>query len=105
MIDYCRVIDYVLNKGKIGEIYNIAAGNEINNIQLTNYILKGLNKKKDCIKHVPDRLGHDRRYNLDIQKIKKLGFKPVFSFDQALSGTIEWYKNNQQWWEKLKKRS
>ncbi len=105
VLDNCRGIDCVLNKGKIGEIYNIAAGNEISNNHLTKAILKALNKKKDCIKHVKDRLGHDRRYSLDIKKIKKIGFSPVFEFDQALEGTIEWYQDNKKWWKKLKKRS
>ena len=105
VLDNCRGIDCVLNKGKIGEIYNIAAGNEINNIQLTKAILKALNKKKDSIEYVKDRLGHDRRYSIDIKKIKKLGFSSVFGFDEALDGTIEWYKDNKKWWKKLKKRS
>jgi len=105
VLDNCRGIDCVLNKGKIGEIYNIAAGNEINNIHLTKSILKALNKKKDSIRYVKDRLGHDRRYSLDIKKIKKLGFSPVFEFELALDGTIEWYQNNKKWWKKLKQRS
>ncbi|MFH1061349.1 MAG: dTDP-glucose 4,6-dehydratase [Candidatus Omnitrophota bacterium] len=105
VLDNCQGIDCVLNKGKIGEIYNIAAGNEINNLQLTTAILKALDKKKDCIEYVKDRLGHDRRYSLDIKKIKKLGFQPLFDFEQALIGTINWYKDNQKWWKKLKQRS
>lgn len=105
VLDNCRGIDCVLNKGKIGEIYNIAAGNEINNLQLTASILKALDKKKDCIQYVKDRLGHDRRYSLDIKKIRKLGFCPSFDFEQALIGTINWYKDNRKWWYKLKQRS
>lgn len=105
VLDNCRGIDCVLNKGKIGEIYNIAAGNEINNLQLTAAILKALDKKKDCIQYVKDRLGHDRRYSLDIKKIRKLGFCPSFDFEQALIGTINWYKDNRKWWHKLKQRS
>jgi dTDP-glucose 4,6-dehydratase len=105
VLDNCRGIDCVLNKGKIGEIYNIAAGNEINNLELTAAILKALDKKKDCIQYVKDRLGHDRRYSLDIKKIKKIGFSPSFEFEQALIGTINWYKDNRKWWYKLKQRS
>jgi dTDP-glucose 4,6-dehydratase len=105
VLDNCRGIDFVLNKGKIGHIYNIAAGNEVSNINLTKTILQTLGKTKTSIKYVKDRLGHDRRYSLDIKKIKGLGFKPCFEFEQALLCTIEWYKNNKKWWKKLKKRS
>ena len=105
VLDNCRGIDCVLNNGKTGEIYNIAAGNEINNLTLTNSILKLLGKDKKSIKYVADRLGHDRRYSLDIKKIKKMGFNPSFGFSEALESTVCWYKDNEKWWKKLKKRS
>ncbi len=103
--DNCRGIDRVLHKGKIGEIYNIAAGNELNNLQLTGLILKALGKTKDSIQFVKDRPGHDRRYSLDISKIKRLGFTPEHDFLDAVALTVEWYKQNRSWWKKLKKRS
>ena len=85
------------------EIYNIGAGNEIPNIELTKKILKLMGKPESLIKPVADRLGHDRRYSVDITKIKKLGWIPRQSFNDALAETINWYRNNEQWWRRLKK--
>lgn len=105
VLDNCRGIDMVLHKGKIGEIYNIGSGNEMNNMQLTKLILKQLNKTDDFIKFVKDRPGHDWRYSLDIAKIAKLGFRHKYDFLDALTYTIDWYKQNRSWWKKLKGRS
>jgi len=102
VLDNCRAIDIVLHKGKIGEIYNIGGGYEVPNIKLTHIILKMLNKKDNMIKHVPDRLGHDKRYSLDSAKIKQLGWRPTKNFDVAIEETIEWYKDNRSWWKKIK---
>lgn len=103
VIDNCIAIEFILNKGATGEIYNIAAGNEITNIELTRMILKELEKDETFIEHVKDRPGHDRRYSLDCSKIRKLGWKTKSSFKKALRETIDWYKNNETWWKKLKK--
>ncbi|MBU1888243.1 MAG: dTDP-glucose 4,6-dehydratase, partial [Candidatus Omnitrophica bacterium] len=100
----CRAIDLVLRKGKPGEIYNIGGSYEIPNIKLTRVILKHLNKTYDMIKYVPDRLGHDRRYSLDSNKVKRLGWKTLKNFDKAIEETIEWYKNNKSWWKRLKNK-
>jgi len=105
VLDNCRGIDLVLQKGTIGEIYNIAAGNAMTNIKLTKLILKSLGKSERRIQFVKDRPGHDRRYSLDIAKIRTLGFKPQFDFSKALALTVHWYRQNQTWWKKLKKRS
>ncbi len=105
VVDNCRGIDCVLHKGKIGEIYNIGGGNELDNLQLTGLILKALGKTKDSIRFVKDRPGHDRRYSLNISKIKRLGFTPEHDFLEAIALTVEWYKQNKLWWKKLKKRS
>lgn len=99
VIDNCRAIDLVLHKGKIGEIYNISAGNEIKNIELVKIILKEMNKDESYIQFVKDRPGHDRRYSINSEKIKSLGFKIKYQFKEALKETIEWYKNNKEWWE------
>lgn len=99
VLDNCEGIDFVLHCGKIGEIYNIGGGNEKENIELTKIILKQLNKDESWIKYVPDRLGHDWRYALDCSKIKKLGWQPKYKFEKAIAETIDWYKNNQWWWE------
>lgn len=103
--DNCRAIDTVLHKGKIGEIYNIGAGREIPNIVLTQKILKFTAMPQSRIQYVADRPGHDRRYALDVNKLKSLGWKQEFSFADALKLTIEWYKNNPLWWKRLKKPS
>ncbi len=102
VLDNCEGIDLVLHKGKIGEIYNIGADNEKTNKEITEIILRELGKDESHIEHVKDRPGHDRRYALDSTKIKKLGWKPKYSFEKAIKETIEWYKNNQDWWKKIK---
>lgn len=102
VLDNCEGIDVVLHKGKEGEIYNIGADNEKTNKEITEIILKELGKDKTWIEHVKDRPGHDKRYALDSTKIKKLGWKPKHSFEKAIKQTIEWYKNNQDWWKKIK---
>lgn len=98
--DNCEAIETVLEKGKAGEIYNIGSGNEKTNIEITKLILKLLSKPESLIKYVADRLGHDRRYSLDTAKIRALGWKPKHSFDEAMKLTVEWYKDNEKWWNK-----
>ncbi|AKL97810.1 dTDP-glucose 4,6-dehydratase [Endomicrobium proavitum] len=92
--DHCRAIDIVLHKGKAGEVYNIGGGQELSNIELTKKILKILEKPETLIKRVADRLGHDRRYSINYNKIKKLGYKPQFTFEKAIKETVKWYKEN-----------
>jgi len=100
--DNCSAINLVLHKGKIGEVYNIGGSFEIPNIELTKIILKNLGKTDKMINYVSDRLGHDRRYSLDSTKVRKLGWKPSKSFDTAIKETINWYKANTTWWQRLK---
>jgi len=102
VMDNCSAIDLVLHKGKIGEVYNIGGNFEIPNIELTKIILKDLGKTDKMIRYVTDRLGHDRRYSLDSSKIRKLGWKPSKDFNIAIKETINWYKTNTTWWQKLK---
>lgn len=101
--DNCRAIDLIRNKGRIGEIYNIGAENEHNNLEITNIILEELRKTKSLIKYVRDRPGHDRRYSIDSTTIKKLGWKPKLSldFNNSMKKTIQWYVKNKSWWDKL----
>lgn len=103
--DNCSAIDTVAHRGKIGEVYNIGIGNEISNIALTKKILKGMSMPESRIQYVKDRLGHDRRYALNIAKTKALGWMPRYTFEDGLKLTIDWYKSNLTWWEKLKKQS
>ena len=98
----CRGVDIVLHKGKEGEIYNIGAGNQQENIDITKRILKGLGKSEDLIKYVDDRLGHDFRYAIDVSKARELGWELEQDFEKSLEDTIEWYKQNQDWWQKIK---
>ena len=102
--DNCIAIDLALKKGKDGEIYNVGANNERTNLEITEIILKELGKSKDLIEFVKDRPGHDKRYSVDCDKIKKLGWKPEYDFEQALRNTIQWYKNNDWWWNPLIKQ-
>ena len=100
--DNCTGIDLVLRRGEVGEIYNIGAGNEIPNRVLTEKILALLGQDDSMIEYVTDRLGHDRRYSLDISKVRRLGWAPAHDLDEALAATVEWYRENRWWWEPLK---
>lgn len=100
--DSCEAIDFILHNGILGEIYNIGAGNEKTNIEITKIILAELGKDEGFIEYVKDRAGHDRRYSLNCQKVNKLGWKPRFKFESALKETIGWYRKNMQWWKKIK---
>lgn len=103
VLDNCRAIDMVIHKGKAGEIYNIGTGKEIPNILLVKKILTLTGKPDSFIEYVADRPGHDRRYALNCAKLKSLGWKKEFNLGQGLKTTIDWYKNNQGWWKRLKK--
>ncbi|MEK7160379.1 MAG: dTDP-glucose 4,6-dehydratase [Patescibacteria group bacterium] len=102
--DHCRAIDFILEKGKTGETYCIGGLVEnINNLDVVKKIIKLLNKDESLIEFVKDRRGHDRKYALDWSKIKnELGFEPLHNFEQWLEKTIEWYKNNEDWWKRVK---
>ncbi len=102
VLDHCSGIDTVLHGGKVGEIYNIGGGNEKTNLEITKIVLGQLGKDESSIKYVKDRPGHDRRYSLDTSKIKELGWQSKYSFEGAMRETIDWYKNNQWWWKKIK---
>jgi dTDP-glucose 4,6-dehydratase len=102
VLDHCQAIQCILENGTPGEIYNIGSGNEWSNIEITNKILKALDKDESCIEYVQDRPGHDLRYSLDSSKLKSLGWKPEYSFGQGLQDTVEWYTANEWWWHPLK---
>jgi dTDP-glucose 4,6-dehydratase len=102
VIDNCEAIDLVMNRGKDGEVYNIGGGNERTNLEITEMILKELGKPESLKTFVKDREGHDHRYALDTKKVHQLGWKPKYSFEDAMRETVGWYKDNRWWWEKLK---
>lgn len=103
VLDNCEAIDFVATQGKTGEIYNIGGGNECSNYELTKLLLQFTHREESFIQKVPDRLGHDRRYSLDCQKIRQLGWQPQFHFTDALQETVAWYQQHEAWWKKLKK--
>lgn len=100
--DHCSAIDLVIHKGKPGEVYNIGGNNEKMNLEIVECILDFLKVSKELITFVPDRLGHDFRYAIDSNKIRKeLGWKPEYSFEKGIKETIAWYQNHQDWWKKI----
>jgi dTDP-glucose 4,6-dehydratase len=100
--DHCEAIDLVLQGGQIGEVYNIGTGSEMPNIEMTRLILEILGKPESLVRHVPDREGHDRRYSLDVSKIRQLGWEPDHSCAEAIELTTRWYVENEWWWRKIK---
>ena len=102
VIDHCRAIQKIIEKGKSGEIYNIAGKNEIDNNTIIKIILKSLDKPFSLMKYVKDRPGHDFRYSLDSTKIEnKLKWKPKYTFENGIKETVLWYVNNKSLWKKF----
>lgn len=102
VIDHNKAVELVFEKGKIGDVYNIGASNEMPNIKIVKLILSYLNKSEELIEYVKDRPGHDRRYAIDSSKIQsELGWKPKYTFENAISATIEWYLSNKNWWQRI----
>lgn len=100
--DHCRAVMAVLLDGTPGEVYNVGASAEMQNIQVVELILEALGKPHELITYVADRLGHDRRYAIDSSKIQtQLGWKPIHAPEAGLRETIQWYLDNRPWWEKL----
>ena len=100
--DHCDAIELVLERGAPGEVYNVGAGNELENLELTRRILRLTGRDEALVRRVPDRPGHDRRYSVDTTKISALGWRPGHRFDDALRETVDWYRNNEAWWRPLK---
>jgi dTDP-glucose 4,6-dehydratase len=103
--DHCRGIELVRSRGRDGEIYNIGGGTELSNRELTELLLAECGAGWDMVKPVADRLGHDRRYSVDITKIStELGYSPAVPFETGLKETVQWYRDNRAWWEPLRAR-
>ena len=100
--DHCSAVHFIIENGKLGEVYNVGGGNELQNIHITHQILEQLGKSTDLIKFVEDRKGHDLRYSLDCSKLNQLGWMPEHSFDEALAETIHWYQSNEALWAPIK---
>jgi dTDP-glucose 4,6-dehydratase len=101
--DHCRGIQVVLEKGAPGEIYNIGGGTELTNKELTDRLLAACGADWGSVDYVTDRKGHDRRYSVDITKIRGLGYEPRVSFEDGLADAVQWYRDNEAWWRPLKK--
>ena len=110
--DHCRAIDLVYENGKSGEVYNVGGNNERENLTLVIKIITYLNEKtgdkeisKNLIKHVKDRLGHDKRYSIDSTKIKsELGWEPLIPFEKGIEETIDWYLKNKRWFQNIRNK-
>jgi dTDP-glucose 4,6-dehydratase len=100
--DNCAALDLLLHKGVPGEAYNIASSNERTNLEVAQTILDTLGKPRSYLRFVPDRPGHDERYCLDTTKIRSLGWTPQHDFEGAMAKTVTWYRQNRDWWERVK---
>jgi dTDP-glucose 4,6-dehydratase len=100
--DHASGIDCALRNGQPGEIYNVAGGNERENIELTRKILELTDRDESLIQWVPDRPGHDRRYSIDATKLKALGWQPAMPWEDGMATTVKWYQENESWWRKIK---
>jgi dTDP-glucose 4,6-dehydratase len=102
VMDHCRALDLLIDRGVSGEVYNVGGGNDVRNADLTRRILRLLGKPDTLIRHVQDRPGHDRRYSLDTTKLRSLGWTPQVEFERGLAETIAWYRDHEWWWRPIK---
>jgi dTDP-glucose 4,6-dehydratase len=104
--DHCRAIELVLDRGRVGETYNVGSGIEKSIAEIADAVLELTGKPQSLKTIVPDRPGHDRRYLLDSSKLRReLGWAPEIEFEDGLRETVEWYRDRRDWWEPLKQRS
>ena len=102
--DHNRGVDFIIQKGKIGETYCLGGRSEKTNLEITRLILSLMGRGEEMVDYVADRLGHDLRYAIDFSKAKaELGWEPQIDFASGLASTVQWYKDNEAWWKKLKK--
>lgn len=102
VLDHCEAVDLVLHKGDIGSVYNVGTGTEMRNIDMTRLILELLGKPESLIQPVRDRPGHDRRYALDVTRLRALGWEPAHTCEEAIERTVRWYVENEWWWRPIK---
>ena len=105
--DHCRGIDAILNRGKVGETYLFGGlYKDISNLELIKMIIKLMGKDESSIEMIKDRPGHDRRYSVDFSASEQaLDWRPNVDLETGLKQTIDWYKNNQDWWRPLKEKN
>jgi dTDP-glucose 4,6-dehydratase len=102
--DHCAAIHLLVERGDLGEIYNIGADAQVTNLELTNRLLAITGRDETAIDYVPDRPGHDRRYAVDSSKIRALGWAPRHSLEQRLEDTVRWYADRGDWWRPIRER-
>ena len=102
VLDHCEAVDLVLRQGSLGEVYNVGTGQEIPNLDMVEIILNRLGKPRSLIHFVEDRQGHDRRYSLNVAKLKALGWTPRHTCQEAIALTVDWYVANEWWWRPIK---
>lgn len=102
VMDHCSGIDLVLREGAIGEAYNVGTGFEMTNLQMVEVLLDELGKPRSLIRHVEDRMGHDRRYCMNVDKLLALGWEPDYTHEEAIRATARWYVANRWWWEPIR---
>ena len=100
--DFARAIDVVLRAGRAGEVYNVGGPDETENIEVVRRLLALCGRGESLIEHVADRPGHDRRYSLSSEKTRALGWEPRIRFADGLSQTVDWYRDNEWWWQPIR---
>ena len=102
VLDHCEAIDLVVHRGEPGEVYNVGTGHEIRNLDMVDVILETLGKPRSLVHFVEDRPGHDRRYAMDISKIRQLGWEPRYMPEEAVARAVQWYVENTWWWRPIR---
>lgn len=101
--DHCHAVQLVLDRGRIGETYNIGGGGSLTNLAITERLHELCGVERSMIRYIPDRKGHDRRYSLDDRKLREeLGYLPRIGFDEGVAATVAWYRDHPEWWKPLR---
>jgi dTDP-glucose 4,6-dehydratase len=104
VVDHCRALDMLIEKGQNGEVYNIGGGNEVKNVDLTRALVRLVGRDDSLIRRVEDRKGHDRRYSVSTTKLRGVGWTPSMPFEQGLKDAVAWYQQNEWWWRPVKEQ-
>jgi len=99
--DHARAIEFIMENGTAGKVYNIGTGWEKSNIEITEELLKRLNKDRTFMDYVPDRKGNDLRYAVDSTKLNEMGWSPKFNFEEMMDASVDWYRDNEWWWKPI----
>lgn len=102
VFDHCTGIEAVLQAGALGEAYNVGTGREMTNLEMVEIVLDAIGAPRDLIRHVTDRPGHDRRYSMNVDKLRSLGWAPRFDPREAVAAAARWYADHRAWWEPIR---